>query len=190
MNPIDCLVLVLYLVGTLALGLHYARRNKRSKDMFAAGRKSPWWVSGLSGFMTLKSAGTFVVWGGLAYREGVVAIAINTCIAISALLVGLFVAGQWRRTGVTTPAEFERLFPATGGALYGQAVHGSMAAFRRPGSRSSLPGLYLAGGSVHPGAGVPMAAFSGRLAASAILQDLASISSRPRAAMPGGTSTA
>jgi Na+/proline symporter len=109
MATIDCLVLVLYLIGTLALGLHYARRNKRSKDMFAAGRKSPWWVSGLSGFMTLKSAGTFVVWGGLAYREGVVAIAINTCIAISALLVGLFVAGQWRRTGVTTPAEFVAL---------------------------------------------------------------------------------
>ena len=56
-------------------------------------------------------------------------------------------------TVTTTPAQFERLFPATGGALYGQAVHGAMASFRRPGSRSRLPGLYLAGGSTHPGAG-------------------------------------
>lgn len=109
MALIDCIVLAAYLIGTLAVGLHYAGRNKRSQDMFAAGGQSPWWVSGLSGFMTLKSAGTFVVWGGLAYREGVVAIAINTCIGLSAILAGLFVAGRWRRTGVTTPAEFVEL---------------------------------------------------------------------------------
>lgn len=109
MRLIDFLVLGAYLIGTLAVGLYYAGRNKRSLDMFAAGGKSPWWVSGLSGFMTLKSAGTFVVWGGLAYREGVVAIAINTCIGISGLLVGWLVAGRWRQTGVTTPAEFVAL---------------------------------------------------------------------------------
>ena len=79
-----------------------------------------------------------------------------------------------RSMTLTTPAEFATLFPATGGGLYGQAVHGSMAAFRRPGSRSALPGLYLAGGSVHPGPGVPMAALSGRLAAASVWQDLTS----------------
>ena len=79
------------------------------------------------------------------------------------------------RTGVaietTTPETFARLFPATGGALYGQAVHGSMATFRRPGARTKIPGLYLAGGATHPGAGVPMAALSGRLAAAALIAD-------------------
>ncbi|MCG6897383.1 MAG: phytoene desaturase [Thiocapsa sp.] len=75
---------------------------------------------------------------------------------------------------VTTPAVFEQLFPATGGALYGQASHGWQASFTRPPSRSKLAGLYLAGGSTHPGAGVPMAAMSGRLAAAALLSDLAS----------------
>ncbi len=81
---------------------------------------------------------------------------------------------QISRQTVATPADFARLFPATGGALYGQAVHGPMAAFRRPASRSALPGLYLAGGSVHPGPGVPMAVLSGRQAASSVLQDLTS----------------
>lgn len=53
----------------------------------------------------------------------------------------------------TTPAAFDRLFPGTGGALYGPAVHGPMASFRRPGSRTPIAGLYLAGGGTHPGRG-------------------------------------
>jgi 1-hydroxycarotenoid 3,4-desaturase len=89
---------------------------------------------------------------------------------------------------VTTPAEFARMFPATGGALYGRAVHGWRASFRRPGAATTLPGLVLAGGSVHPGPGVPMAAMSGRLAAAAVLADLASTRRSRRAAMPGGMS--
>jgi 1-hydroxycarotenoid 3,4-desaturase len=89
---------------------------------------------------------------------------------------------------VTTPTDFERLFPATGGALYGQASHGWRASFNRPGSRTALPGLYLAGGSTHPGAGVPMAALSGRLAAASVLADLDSTSRSRAVAMPGGTS--
>lgn len=94
--------------------------------------------------------------------------------------------GATVRTG---PADFERLFPATGGALYGRASHGWRSAFARPGSRSRVPGLYLAGGSIHPGPGVPMAAVSGRLAAASLAEDLASTSRLRTAAMPGGTST-
>jgi 1-hydroxycarotenoid 3,4-desaturase len=64
-----------------------------------------------------------------------------------------------------------------------------MALFRRSGASSRLPGLYLAGGSVHPGPGVPMAAMSGRLAAETLLAHLASTSPWRRAAISGGTST-
>jgi 1-hydroxycarotenoid 3,4-desaturase len=72
---------------------------------------------------------------------------------------------------VTRPQDFETLFPASGGALYGRASHGPLASFARPPARSRVKGLYLAGGSAHPGAGVPMAALSGRLAARALLDD-------------------
>lgn len=75
---------------------------------------------------------------------------------------------------ITTPTDFNQLFPATGGALYGQASHGWRASFTRPTARTRIPGLYLAGGSTHPGPGIPMAAMSGRLAASALLKDLVS----------------
>ena len=100
---------------------------------------------------------------------------------------------QLRRDGsqlqLTTPTDFERMFPATGGALYGPASHGWMASFRRPGSRTRVTGLYLAGGSTHPGPGVPMAALSGRLAAAALCTDLALTRPSRRTATPGGTST-
>jgi len=74
---------------------------------------------------------------------------------------------------VTTPGDFEDLFPGTGGALYGGASHGALASFRRPAAASRIPGLYLAGGATHPGPGLPMAAMSGRLAASRLLEDWA-----------------
>ncbi len=73
----------------------------------------------------------------------------------------------------TSPADFAALFPGSGGSLYGRASHGPLSSFVRPGARSRVPGLYLAGGSVHPGPGVPMAALSGRLAAAAIRKDSA-----------------
>ncbi len=87
---------------------------------------------------------------------------------------GLTVNCQPEATVQSTPTWFGKRFPGTGGALYGQAVHGPMAAFRRPGARSAIRGLYLAGGSVHPGPGVPMAVLSGRLAAAALMADLTS----------------
>ncbi|MFM7347833.1 MAG: 1-hydroxycarotenoid 3,4-desaturase CrtD [Tagaea sp.] len=87
---------------------------------------------------------------------------------------GLSVEFDPAATIATGPGEFEALFPATGGALYGPASHGWMASFKRPGAASPIPGLFLAGGSAHPGAGVPMAAMSGRLAAAAAMDSLAS----------------
>jgi len=101
---------------------------------------------------------------------------------------GLEIERQSDAMAVTTPNDFEKMFPGTGGALYGPASHGWMASFRRSGARCRIPGLYFAGGSTHPGPGVPMAAISGRLAAEAVLSDLGSTRRSRPAAMSGGTS--
>src|SRR6056297_275644 len=94
------------------------------------------------------------------------------------------------RDSLTTPQGFERLFPASLGALYGQSPHGTMAAFQRPTARTPVAGLYLAGGGTHPGAGVPMAALSARHAAETILSDRISTSTCRPMATRGGISTA
>lgn len=87
-----------------------------------------------------------------------------------------------------TPNDFAALLPSTGGAIYGRASHGWAASFLRQGTRTRIPGLYCAGGSTHPGAGVPMAALSGRLAAQQAAKDLASMKRFHPVAMPGGMS--
>ncbi len=102
---------------------------------------------------------------------------------------GLGVDWDTATTITTAPKGFAGLFPATGGALYGRASHGWMASFKRPGAATAIPGLYLAGGSVHPGPGVPMAALSGRLAADCLTASRVSTPRWRRAATAGGMST-
>ncbi|MDQ8180342.1 hypothetical protein [Pelagicoccus sp. SDUM812005] len=109
MQTADYIVIFLYIAGVIGAGMVFASKVKNSKDMFAAGGQSPWWVSGLSGFMTMFSAGTFVVWGGVAYRYGFVAVVINMCYGVAALLVGWFLAGYWRKLGVNSASEFLQL---------------------------------------------------------------------------------
>ncbi|MCY4005449.1 MAG: phytoene desaturase family protein [Rhodobacteraceae bacterium] len=76
---------------------------------------------------------------------------------------------------LTTPTDFDTLFPGSAGALYGQSPAGITAGLRRPRARTAIRGLYLAGGGTHPGAGVPMSALSGKHAAAMISADRALI---------------
>ncbi|AHF04707.1 CrtD protein [Marichromatium purpuratum 984] len=77
-----------------------------------------------------------------------------------------------QEVAVTTPAYFDRTYPGSGGAVFGRVTHGLFGSFDRAKAETRVPGLFMAGGSVHPGAGIPMASISGRLAAFSLLQDL------------------
>jgi 1-hydroxycarotenoid 3,4-desaturase len=102
---------------------------------------------------------------------------------------GLKISGDPMSGRITTPRHFAQRFPGSEGALYGMAPHGWMASFRRPGAQTRLPGLFLAGGSAHPGAGVPMATLSGRLAAATAMAHLDSTRRSTRVRIAGGMST-
>lgn len=69
---------------------------------------------------------------------------------------------------VRTPAMLERGTRAPGGSIYGTSSNGARAAFLRPANRSPVPGLFLVGGSSHPGGGLPLVTMSGAIVADLI----------------------
>lgn len=69
----------------------------------------------------------------------------------------------WRT--VRTPADLERETASVGGSIYGSSSNGARAAFLRPANRSPVPGLFLVGGSSHPGGGLPLVTLSARIVA-------------------------
>ena len=75
---------------------------------------------------------------------------------------------RWMET--RTPADLERATLAPGGSIYGTSSNGSQSAFQRPANRSPIEGLYLVGGSSHPGGGLPLVALSAQIVAEMIGQ--------------------
>ena len=86
---------------------------------------------------------------------------------------GVGVRGRVLFTETLTPADFERRYDGWLGSIYGTSHNGRLAPFRRPGNRGPLAGLYLVGGSVHPGGGLPLVVIGSRIVADLITEDLA-----------------
>jgi phytoene desaturase len=81
---------------------------------------------------------------------------------------GLDVRDRLRWYEAVTPADLERRTGAVGGSIYGPSSNGARAAFLRPANASPVPGLFLVGGSSHPGGGLPLVALSARIVADLI----------------------
>ncbi|MER6577826.1 phytoene desaturase family protein [Nonomuraea sp. NPDC001023] len=86
---------------------------------------------------------------------------------------GCDLAGRLRFVDVLTPADLRDRYGSWGGAIYGSAYRGRLASFARPGNRGPRRGLYLVGGSAHPGGGLPMVTLGARIVAGLVSQDLA-----------------
>jgi Na+/proline symporter len=106
MTLLDYFVIAVYFVGLIAVSGIISRRIKSSEDMFIAGRNSSWWLSGMSTYMTLFSASTFVVWGGVAYRSGLVAALVGNLLGLGCFFAGRYIAGRWRELRIKSPGEF------------------------------------------------------------------------------------
>ncbi|NWF68870.1 MAG: phytoene desaturase [Chloroflexi bacterium] len=86
---------------------------------------------------------------------------------------GFDARGHIRSETRLTPHDLQRLTGAYRGALYGASPNDRFSAFRRPHNRArGVRGLYFAGGTTHPGGGVPMVTLSGKVAAQLLLDDL------------------
>lgn len=106
MRVADYITIILFTIGILIAGTLFSKSGRSMKNFFSAGGAVPWPMAGLSLFMGFFSAGTFVVWGSIAYSAGWVAVTIQWTMCIAGLLVGLFIAGRWRKTGALTAAEY------------------------------------------------------------------------------------
>ena len=67
-----------------------------------------------------------------------------------------------------SPKDLQELVGAPGGSIYGTSSNGARAAFFRAKNRSDIKGLYLVGGSAHPGGGLPLVGMSAEIVAEAI----------------------
>lgn len=85
---------------------------------------------------------------------------------------GLDVRDKIRTEIIYTPEDLERMSGAWRGALYGPSANKKFTAFLRPNNRSPhVERLYFAGGTTHPGGGVPMVTLSGKVAAEMVQAD-------------------
>jgi phytoene desaturase len=64
---------------------------------------------------------------------------------------------------IRTPADLALRTRAEGGSIYGTSSNGIGAAFLRPANQSTVQGLYLVGGSSHPGGGLPLVQLSAKI---------------------------
>ena len=106
MNILDYITIILFSIGVLITGVSFSKTGKDMKSFFSGGGNVPWGMSGLSLFMGFFSAGTFVVWGSIAYSYGMVSIIIQLTMAVAGDAVGTWIAPRWHRTHSLTAAEY------------------------------------------------------------------------------------
>ncbi|SEW32568.1 sodium:solute symporter family protein [Chitinophaga arvensicola] len=107
MAHLDFIVMGVFAILVLGIGMMFTRiGSKNSSAFFEAGGATPWWINSISLFISYFSAGTFVVWGSIAYKNGFVANGIQLTMVFGGMLVALFIAAKWKRTGSVTAAEY------------------------------------------------------------------------------------
>lgn len=106
MGTLDYIIILFYFLGLVAVSVIMSKKIKNSEDMFIAGRNSSWWLSGISSYMTIFSASTFVVWGGVAYKSGLVAVVVAICLGLASFIVGKWISAKWRSLKIKSPGEY------------------------------------------------------------------------------------
>lgn len=102
----DHIVIIGYFALLTLIGLYFWRRMRHTKDLFAAGGNVPWWLTGISFYLTGFSAFTFVAYSEMAYRYGIVAITLAWSAAVAMLAGTIFLAARWQRARIISPVAF------------------------------------------------------------------------------------
>ena len=102
----ELIAFLLVSVFILAAALLISGRRGGVRMFVSADGNLPWAACGLSLFISFFSAGTFVAWGAVAYRDGLVAVTIQETMCLAGLAVALLIAPRWRALNVTTVAGY------------------------------------------------------------------------------------
>jgi SSS family transporter len=102
----DHIVIVGYFALLTLIGLYFWRRVRHTRDLFAAGGNVPWWLAGISFYLTGFSAFSFVAYSEMAYRYGLVALTLAWSAAAAMLAGTIFLAARWQRARIISPVEF------------------------------------------------------------------------------------
>lgn len=102
----DHIIIIGYFVLLMIIGVYFWRRMKHVRDFFTGGNAIPWWLAGVSFYLTGFSAFTFVAYSEMAYRFGFVAVTLAWSSAAGMIIGTIFLAGRWRRAGIISPVEF------------------------------------------------------------------------------------
>jgi solute:Na+ symporter, SSS family len=106
LHTADHIIIAGYFVLLLVIGVYFWRRMKHVRDFFTGGNSIPWWLAGVSFYLTGFSAFTFVAYSEMAYRFGFVAVTLAWSSAAGMIIGTTFLAGRWRRMGIISPVEF------------------------------------------------------------------------------------
>ena len=109
MQPIDWLILIAYLVGSLLVGLWLSRRNNNEADYFVAGRQLKGWLAGASMAATTFSVDTPLYVAGLVGVRGLAGNWEWWSFGVAHVAMAVVFAPLWRRSGVLTDAAFTEL---------------------------------------------------------------------------------
>ena len=95
-HPIDLAIVIAYLLGVTALGIHFRRGQQDAKDYFLGGRTAPWWALALSIVATETSTLTIIgtpaisYGGNLTFLQLVLGYLIGRVLIVLILLPGYF----------------------------------------------------------------------------------------------------
>ncbi|MCM1109571.1 MAG: cyclically-permuted mutarotase family protein [Clostridium sp.] len=111
---LNWVVLISYLVGMLALGFYFMRREGDSDDFFKGGGRIPWWAAGISIYATMLSAITYMAYPAKAYVTDWTYYPMLITILLVSYPVVRYYLPFFRRLNVTSAYEYlESRFNAT-----------------------------------------------------------------------------
>jgi len=102
----DLLVIAGYFVLMLGIGAYFYGRMRRMKDYFSGGNQIPWWLSGVSFYMSSFSVAAFVFYPSLCYRHGWVGVTLLWVAVPAVLFSAYFFSARWRRARIDSPVEY------------------------------------------------------------------------------------